>query len=286
MRVEENKPLILRRKLPQIYITEDKFEVLLDWMEQNPELRKTKIPHVLEEGYIVYYNHELDVDLNKEGKEAIKYVAHNTGITYNQAKARFEDLLRRTNPLWIYFYWEGDICYVHVYDTTRQLHLISIQAHDEETEEVYRMPDRLDTQDLLKKAFDDESGDHLWPRYLAMRAAMLVTSVFKYMNIQKTSKPYQHRSKSEYNPKRKIQLEEPELKMISTPVFDLTKKKITVERLNKQHQEYVRRTAAWNVRGHSRHYKSGKVIWVNSYIKGDKSQYEGEIYSIVPKEER
>lgn len=283
MVIKENKPLPLIRKLPQIYIEQEKVQTLLQWLNDNSELKKKKIPHVLEEGYIIYYNHELDVDYSSEGVEAIKYVAHTNHTTYNEAKRRFENLTQRTNPFWIYFHWEGDICKIHVYDALRQLHLISIQAHDEETEQVYEMPDKLDTTAILSYAFDDNRD--VWPRYIAMRSAMIVTSVFMYMNMQKNNKPYQHKSKHNYDIKRKIQIEEPDLKIISTPVFDLTKKKITVDRLNRQHSEYIRRTEAWNVRGHARHYKSGKTIWVNSYIKGNKEKYEGEIYSISPREE-
>lgn len=279
----KNKPLILRRKLPQIYVTQDKVQVLLDWLNSDDNLRKQKIPRVFEEGYIVYYNHELDVDMNPEGRDAIRYEARTTGCTFNQAKRRFEDLYKRTNPLWFYFKWEDDLCKIHVYEAERKLHLISIQAHDEEGVDVYNMPEKLDTSGILSHAFDDESN--MWPRYLAMRAAMIVTSVFHYMNIQKSNKPYMHKSKTQYNVTKKIQIEEPDIKLLETPIFDLTKKRITKERLTRQHSEFIRRTEAWNVRGHARHYKSGKVIWVDSYIKGNKEKYDGEIYSISPKED-
>lgn len=279
--MDVTKPLILRRKLPQVYITQDKVDILLDWLNSNEELRLQKIPRVLQEGYIVYYNHELDVERNPEGVQAIKYEARTSGCTYNQAKARFNNLLQRTNPLWFYFIWKGDVCEISVYDTERKLHLISIQAHDEEGKDVFDMPTKLDTTNLLTHAFDDERNR--WPSYLAMRAAMIVTSVFHYMNIQKKNTPTMYKGKN-YDIKKRIQYTEPSIKMVETPVFDLTKKKITKDRLVSQHREFVRRTEAWNVRGHARHYKSGKVIWVDSYIKGNRDNYDGEIYSISPKE--
>ncbi len=32
---------------------------------------------------------------------------------------------------------------------------------------------------------------------------------------------------------------------------------------------FVRHAKSWGVRGHYRHYKSGKVVWVEQYVKGD-----------------
>ena len=40
---------------------------------------------------------------------------------------------------------------------------------------------------------------------------------------------------------------------------------------------------AWGVRGHFRHYKNGKTIFIESYVKGkDRSKYEGKQYALFP----
>ena len=45
-----------------------------------------------------------------------------------------------------------------------------------------------------------------------------------------------------------------------------------------------RHCPAWGVRGHYRHYKSGKIAYVKPYIKGkDKSAYTGREYVLFPK---
>jgi len=45
------------------------------------------------------------------------------------------------------------------------------------------------------------------------------------------------------------------------------------------------RCQAWGVRGHFRHYKDGKVIFVEAYVKGkDREQYRGKVYELLPKE--
>ncbi len=43
---------------------------------------------------------------------------------------------------------------------------------------------------------------------------------------------------------------------------------------------------AWGVRGHFRHYKNGKVIFVEAYVKGkDRDQYQGKVYELLPRHE-
>lgn len=43
---------------------------------------------------------------------------------------------------------------------------------------------------------------------------------------------------------------------------------------------YNRHTDTWDVRGHYRHYKGGKVVWVNSYKKGNGGKSTSKIYKI------
>jgi len=43
---------------------------------------------------------------------------------------------------------------------------------------------------------------------------------------------------------------------------------------------------AWGVRGHFRHYKNGKVVFVRPYVKGkQREEYKGKIYQLLPKGE-
>lgn len=43
---------------------------------------------------------------------------------------------------------------------------------------------------------------------------------------------------------------------------------------------------AWGVRGHFRHYKDGRVVFVHPYVKGKKrDEYKGKIYELFPKSE-
>lgn len=40
---------------------------------------------------------------------------------------------------------------------------------------------------------------------------------------------------------------------------------------------------AWGVRGHYRHYKNGKVIFIDSFVKGkERANYQGKEYNLIP----
>lgn len=60
-------------------------------------------------------------------------------------------------------------------------------------------------------------------------------------------------------------------------------KKYSVFKNKEEKQHYQIQCPVWSVRGHYRHYKNGKVVFVNSYNKGknrDKEEPETKIYKI------
>lgn len=48
---------------------------------------------------------------------------------------------------------------------------------------------------------------------------------------------------------------------------------------NKDKREYNRQAESWTVRGHYRHYKSGKVVWINAQTRGH-GKVEHKTYTI------
>lgn len=56
------------------------------------------------------------------------------------------------------------------------------------------------------------------------------------------------------------------------------------------HEEYEKRKmerhcSAWGVRGHYRHYKSGKVAYIKPHVRGkEKGSYQGREYVLLPKD--
>jgi hypothetical protein len=64
--------------------------------------------------------------------------------------------------------------------------------------------------------------------------------------------------------------------------------KQTIIRLNTDHiqlteedkRDYERHKLGWTVRGHWRHYQSGKEVWIKPQVRGDKENVEGKIYEV------
>lgn len=50
------------------------------------------------------------------------------------------------------------------------------------------------------------------------------------------------------------------------------------ERLDRPTRKYEKHTESFGVRGHYRHYKSGKVVWVSPYVKGNGGRSDREFY--------
>lgn len=61
-----------------------------------------------------------------------------------------------------------------------------------------------------------------------------------------------------------------------------TVRKYTVggEMLNELPRKYERHTESWGVRGHYRTYKSGRVVWVRPYTKGDAEKRNDKEYFV------
>ena len=72
-------------------------------------------------------------------------------------------------------------------------------------------------------------------------------------------------------------------KTISTPIYDMQKiRKVKVEHLVKRRKGWTY-SHAFQVHGHYRHYKDGKVVFVNSYIKGENKPLQNQIITLDPK---
>lgn len=56
--------------------------------------------------------------------------------------------------------------------------------------------------------------------------------------------------------------------IVSKPIILSPGITYSIRRENAEERTFIRRCEAWMVRGHYRHYKSGKVVFIRSHIKG------------------
>lgn len=75
-----------------------------------------------------------------------------------------------------------------------------------------------------------------------------------------------------------------ETNMCSRKVYEITKKVIPVTEAEAKKRKYTPCQYAVTVKGHFRHYKSGKVIWVEHYIRNKDKEFKPKDYVYKKKE--
>ena len=73
-------------------------------------------------------------------------------------------------------------------------------------------------------------------------------------------------------------------KTINTPIYDMQKIKVVkVETLSTRKKGWTY-SHSFEVHGHYRHYKDGKVIFINPYIKGKDKEFKAQQFILTPEE--
>jgi len=109
-------------------------------------------------------------------------------------------------------------------------------------------------------------------RKQAIYAVLTCFAIFQYINhkpatiiTERASRAVKKRGKHKQGGKTKI------IKVNTVKyTFDLTKE---------DKREYTRKTESWLVRGHYRHYKNGKKVWIKPTVKG-KGETSGNTYKL------
>lgn len=111
---------------------------------------------------------------------------------------------------------------------------------------------------------------------------LLVTSLW-YMATTSPSTKYIYEEKTpmiEHRHKHKIRVSD--TKFIITPVYDFSKIRTTVvERLMTRKKGWTY-SHSFQVHGHYRHYKDGKTIFIESYIKGKGKPFKAQTTILAP----
>lgn len=85
------------------------------------------------------------------------------------------------------------------------------------------------------------------------------------------------KSQSILNPKKKKKKPSKNIVYVPSKVYTVNH----VPNDTEERKKRERLTEAWEVRGHPRHYKNGKVIWIKPFIKGDKSKVQPKEYKVT-----
>ena len=269
----KEKSLQIRNKLVQISVTDKEVNELCDWVDSDVALKGELIPHVFEEGYILYFG----LGDGWVNVDRIKNAARLHGTTFNETKRYLEQLEQSLNPTWIYFKWvREDLCEMMIY-TSDLFFVTKLTATDKSVD-----ASRYDDARWVAEERSAIPIDKDFLEFMCLKVSNALSTVFKYLNNrEKNQTPTYVLSKKKY--KEDIQERKPKkVHNTLTPTIDLRgRRDIKVSSLTKQRAEMIRRTASWDVRGHQRVCKSGKIVWVKAFVKGkERENHVGTEYDI------
>ena len=273
----------INRKLPQIIIPRDKLTMFMDWWDNDIRF-ETSIPKAFNEGYLLFKLPETDFTSDMS-REAIKLLAKYGKYTYREVENRLKQL--NDIELVVYFKFVNDMkLYFERYEDG-----ICVATG---SGEFGGSPDNPDPKmsDLL-----GEAGPHAMSFHRAVPAdananvinlfsIYLVVTALWYIATAKSTRYIYERDTTLKGPKpkcddRRVVRVKPD-KVIKTPIYDMGKIKIVkTEGLIARKKGWTY-SHAFQVHGHYRHYKSGKVVFINSYVKGKDKELQQQTITLSP----
>ena len=241
--------------------------MFLEWYNEDLRHQNT-LPKAFNEGYLILDNDVMQLDINT-CKDYIKQMAKQLNTTYRVMEERLLKYSSCLDKVTIYFHFIDNNYHLEVFASDNsKVSNISIQLAEGSNEEF---------KDRYIKELDTD-WDTTLNKFNIFCLVMIFTSMWYISTTTKTTK-YYYEKKEPITYKKKDVIKVRTDKMITTPIYDMTKiRKVKVDHLIKRRKGWTY-SHSFQVHGHYRHYRDGKVIFVNSYIKGK----DKELLRILPK---
>lgn len=247
-------------RLPKIILPASKLKMFADWWDSDIRY-ETEIPHAFEEGYLIIDNEDLQTYSVDTYSEFIKAVAKEMHCTYREIENEFKIFLASMEEFTLYFkFISNNSMYVGCYDRSGKKITDVTLSIGEKSE-----------YDLPMSAFKQEnihSVDTLLKMFMHRNVFYLATCLWYIASTSNNTKYVYEEARPVVIGRHKGVVKVSDTKYIKTPVYDMNKIKVVkVERLISRKKGWTY-SHSFQVHGHYRHYKSGHVIFVDSYIKG------------------
>ena len=269
--------------LPNIIISKDKINLFVDWYNKDIRFQK-ELPHTFEKGYIRIKSMLFSADISNYNI-FIKALAKQYNKTYRQIENMLKLYVDGINDVTVYFEFKGDMFYNYIYRKDGKiLSKAEAQIGDNKQPSPEITLTSLSNNDINKLNNEQEFIDDVQNKFNYFCLAICSTCLWYLATTTKTTKyKYKEKPKEEYNPNKRVVYVK-ENKNVTTPIYNLDNIKIkTVDRLINKREGYTY-SHSFQVHGHYRHYKDGKVIFINSYIKGKDKPFKRQNIIINPKE--
>ena len=274
---DKKQQLKINKRLPQIHIEQKQIDLFIEWWNKDIRFQQT-IPHSFEEGYLKC-DLNLNIDINKF-KDIIKQSAKEYKTTYRVMENTFKDFISMIEHTTIHFkFINNNEVYLNTYDKNNNI-ISRIEFEYGEDKKDFEEEFTYDKMyNIMNKS---NNSDDLMFGFNLLYTIIFVTSIWYIATTRNTTKyVYEHKTPVITSRKKNI-VRVSDTKVISTPIYDISKIKTKkVEGLIK-HRKGWTYSHAFQVHGHYRHYKDGKVIFVNSYIKGKNKEFKSQTIELKP----
>lgn len=276
---DKKQQLKINKRLPQIHIEQKQVDLFIDWWNKDIRFQKT-VPQSFEEGYLIC-DLNLNIDVNKF-KDIIKQSAKEYKTTYRVMENTFKDFISMIEHTTIHFkFINNNEVYLNTYDKNNNI-ISRIEFEYGKDKKDFEEEFTYDKMyNIMNKS---NNSDDLMFGFNLLYTIIFVTSIWYIATTRNTTKyVYEHKTPVITSRKKNI-VKVSDTKVISTPIYDISKIKTKkVDGLIK-HRKGWTYSHAFQVHGHYRHYKDGKVIFVNSYIKGKDKEFKPQTIELKPKE--
>ena len=271
--------LHIRNKLPQIIVPADKVDLFIEWW--NRDIRfLPDVPHSFDEGYLIlhndYFNNlEKTEKYNKFLSKLIKELAQTFNTTYRNMENSYNEFKNISSLITLYFKFVGNHLDIFLYGTDKKL-ITTMELEIGDTGEPEEEIGLIDLDNA--KSFEDCQN-----HFNKVSVTILISSLW-YLATTKSSKYYYERDNSRPNnineEKRVVKVKK--YKTISTPIYDFNRvREVKVDKCIQRRKGWTY-SHSFQVHGHYRHYKNGKVIFVKSFIKGKDKDFKSQIIMLEP----
>lgn len=276
---DKKQQLKINKRLPQIHIEQKQIDLFIEWWNKDIRFQQT-IPHSFEEGYLKC-DLNLNIDINKF-RDIIKQSAKEYKTTYRVMENTFKDFISMIEHTTIHFkFINNNEVYLNTYDKNNNI-ISRIEFEYGEDKKDFEEEFTYDKMyDIMNKS---NNSDDLMFGFNLLYTIIFVTSIWYIATTRNTTKYVYEQKTPIITSRKKNIVRVSDTKVISTPIYDISKIKTKkVDGLIK-HRKGWTYSHAFQVHGHYRHYKDGKVIFVNSYIKGKDKEFKPQTIELKPKE--
>ena len=271
-------------QLPNIVISQDKINLFIDWYNKDIRFLK-EVPHTFEQGYLIL-NSKLFNEDTSVYNTFIKTLARQYSKTYREMENLLKQYIENVNKVTIYFKFDKDnMLYLSIYGKNNK---IISKTEAEIGDSIEPNPEimltNLTSEDVNKLRDENQFVNDVQNQFNYYCLSICISSLWYLATTTKTTKyNYKEHTKHSVSENKRIVYVK-ENKTVSTPIFNIDNIRIkNVDRLINKRQGYTY-SHSFQVHGHYRHYKDGKVVFVNSYIKGKDKPFKHQNIILDPKE--